>query len=394
MSDDKKDPAPAEAEPAGEAAAPARWPYPVGITVVVLSSLLGGQLLYARAAHRPAAAPLASRPRPVTVVTARVGRWQDDRRYIGTLEPWVQANVGPELVSAHVRAVSVRPGDTVRAHQVLATLDCRHVSTAVRANAATLQAARAQEQAHSSLAERYRSLAPQGFVADNDVLQQTSLSEADRARAQAAAANVASTRVAEDDCTLEAPFDGEVGARLADPGAFARPGSPLLTVLDRRVVRATAEVPETDFALVAPGTPMRLTLLASGQRVEARVSRRSPQGDAATRTVHLELDLPNAERSLPVNTTVELHLAVGTPREASTLPLAAAQVRGSSARLFVLEGDVARQRSVPVLGEREGTLYVTGVPEGARVVTEGRTLLEDGQRVAAREATPAPEAPR
>jgi len=35
------------------------------------------------------------------------------------------------------------------------------------------------------------------------------------------------------DCVLRAPFDGEIATRLVDPGAFVRPGTSIVSVIDR-----------------------------------------------------------------------------------------------------------------------------------------------------------------
>jgi hypothetical protein len=64
------------------------------------------------------------------------------------------------------------------------------------------------------------------------------------------------------------------------------------------------------------------------------------------------------------------------------MPLSAASVRGTKASLFVVEDGVARARTVSVLGESNGKVYLD--PElkpGSQIVTDGRALLNDGDRV-------------
>jgi multidrug efflux pump subunit AcrA (membrane-fusion protein) len=98
--------------------------------------------------------------------------------------------------------------------------------------------------------------------------------------------------------------------------------------------------------------------------------------------VHVEVDLPDADRSLPVNTTGEVAIAVGAPRPAVAIPLSAASITGARATLFVVEGDRARNKTFEVLGEQGSALYLeTSLRPGTRVVTEGRALLADGDRV-------------
>jgi multidrug efflux pump subunit AcrA (membrane-fusion protein) len=74
------------------------------------------------------------------------------------------------------------------------------------------------------------------------------------------------------------------------------------------------------------------------------------------------------------------------------LPLYVASVQGEKAVLFVVEGDIAHSRVVRVKGEIGGSLYVDStLAPGARVVVEGRPLLEDGDRVSAKESAPVTE---
>jgi RND family efflux transporter MFP subunit len=187
------------------------------------------------------------------------------------------------------------------------------------------------------------------------------------------------------DCVLRAPFAGEVSARAVDPGAFVHPGTAVATLIDRNTVRVTGDVPEADFNTVAAGTEVRLRALATSRELRAKISRRSPAADLSTRTVHVEIDVLNPERALPVGTTAELVIDVGAPVPASEVPLAAASVRGNKATLFVVEGQTARKSVYPVRGERGGSLFLdTALHPGAHVVTEGRALLRDGDRVDAK----------
>ena len=183
---------------------------------------------------------------------------------------------------------------------------------------------------------------------------------------------------------LHAPFDGEVGDRFVDPGAFVRPGTALVSVVDRSTVRFTGDVPEVDFQVVAPGTPVRIHIDATRQDVEGVVSRRAPHADSDARTVRFEVDLPNPGRVIPVDTTAEVVIDIGEPVPATEIPLYAATVRAGRATVFVLDGDIARARTVTQVGETGGSLFVERTLEpGSRVVTEGRALLNTGDRVAA-----------
>ena len=73
---------------------------PLAIAGGVAALLLLGGLMVWRADARTNKVALTSRPKPVTVVRSKAVMYRPTRTYVGTLQPWVQANVGPQLVSA------------------------------------------------------------------------------------------------------------------------------------------------------------------------------------------------------------------------------------------------------------------------------------------------------
>ncbi len=167
-----------------------------------------------------------------------------------------------------------------------------------------------------------------------------------------------------------------------DPGAYVHPGQSIAVVIDRSTVRVEADVPEEDFDLVRPGVKVDIVALAIGQHLVGTIARRSPAADGSTRTVHFEIDIADPNRTLPVGTTAELSVASGAPVPASEIPLSAAAVKGSKATLFLADGGRAHKVVVDVLGEKAGRLFVDkSLAANALVITEGRTLLKEGEHV-------------
>lgn len=339
--------------------------------------------LTARATSVGGVSALSARPKLVSVLGAHAAVWRGTREYVGAVEPWVEAKIGPQFMSAYLSTVLVRPGAAVKKGEVLATLDCRSATASGQAVEMQAQAIQARQRATASEAARLAQMLDGGFASENEVEQKLAQNQEQEAQVLATLANVEVRSLESADCVLKAPFDGDVDQRFLDPGAFARPGVPVLRLVDRSTLRLVADVPETDYGLVAPGTPVRVTLLATGQSLEATVTRRSPMAEPATRTIRVEMDVPDQERRLPVGTTARMSIDIGLPRDAVELPLSAATVHGHEATLFVVEGVTAHRREATVLGERGGNLYLGGLAPGERVVTQGRTTLLDGDRVAA-----------
>lgn len=380
----------------GEASAPPPRSRVVPVALIGLTAaiVLAGTALLMRAEARTNKVALASAPRPVSVIEAQGATYRKTRSYVGTLEAWQEADVGPQLVSAYVDAVLVRPGSIVKKGDVLATLDCRNANAGSQAVAAQARALDARMRAMASETARYRGLLDGGYVAPNEVEQRTAATSAQEAEIGAARARLLGTALQVNDCILRSPFDGEVATRSADPGAFVRPGTAIATVVDRTAARLVVDVPEVDFPFVSPGTEARVTLLATKRTTVARISRRTPAADAATRTVRFEIDLPDPERQIPVGTTGEVRIEIGEPVQATALPAHAGTVRNGKVTVYMVEGDVAHARVVPLLGEAAGQLYLdTKLAPGSRIVTEGRALLSDGDRVAAKVEAPAAPVP-
>lgn len=368
---------------------------PLGIGAGVLAILAIGALMLWRADARTNKVALSSLPKGVTVVAARAAKFRARRTYIGSIEPWIAASIGPQFISAFVETVLVRPGAVVKRGQVLATLDCRNASAVTQAAAMQARALDAEQVALAHQAARVSEMAQNSFASLDEAEQKSARSAAQAAAVLASRAQLMSRSLEERDCVQRAPFDGEIESRSIDPGAFVRPGAAIVSMIDRRIVRISTDVPEGDFGFVPPGTPVRIHMLATSKDEQGLITRRAPGADASTRTVHIEIDLDDPARRWPVRTTAELSIDVGQPVTATELPLFAASLRGGKASLFVVEGETARLLTVPVVGEASGRLFVDpALKPGAWVVTEGRALLHDGDKVAARlDASDEPTAP-
>lgn len=355
----------------------------------VLVTMIG---LYLHAAAMTNHMALASQPKGVLVQRASSSPYRPVRGYVGTVEPWDAARVGPQYISAYVGTVLVRPGAVVRRGEVLATLDCRNASAASREIAAKAEALEEEQAALEHEAERTKEMQAGGFASANELEQRTAKSAAQKAEVESLRASLISRRLEEDDCVLRAPFGGEIAERYVDPGAYVRPGDAVVRVIDRGKVRVVADAPESDFNVVAPGTPVAIDVEALDSRLDGKVSRRAPAADETTRTIHFEIDLPNAvsegspngkmARAIPVGATARLVIAYGALHPATVVPLVAATVRGAKATVFTVEDGVAKRVVVPVLGEEAGQLYLAPtLRAGTEVVIEGRALLDDGDRV-------------
>jgi membrane fusion protein, multidrug efflux system len=361
-----------------------RIPLVIAVGVIAILILASALAWHAQAGTNQVA--LASSPKPVTGVAAKAEPFRTVHTYVGSLRPWVEAHVGPQFISAYVDTVLVRPGAVVKKGEVLATLDCRDASAQTAAASAEARAIATRQLAVEHEAARTSSLLAGGFVSSNESEILTARSGSEAAELAAQKAHLSRNALYVNDCVLRAPFDGEVSVRLVDPGSFVRPGTEMVGVVDRTTVRMTADAPEDDFDSIAPGTRVDVHVLAIDLHIPATITRRAPNANPGTRTVHFEIDIENGDRRTPVDTTGQIRMAVGKPIPATAVPIKAVKIEESKATLFTVVGNVAHLQTEAELGEVGSEVFFApdALPAGTMVVVEGQALLEEGDRVVAK----------
>ncbi len=140
---------------------------PIVIGVLAGVVLVAGAFMVVHAESKTNKTALNSCPKLVTVIESEAATFRPTRTYVGTLEPWVEAKIGPQLVSAYVDTVLVRPGAVVKKGEVLATLDCRNASASSQAVAMQTRALEARQQAISHESTRVQGPLDGGFVSPN-----------------------------------------------------------------------------------------------------------------------------------------------------------------------------------------------------------------------------------
>jgi len=298
----------------------------------------------------------------MTAVTVVDSVLPDVTEAVGTAAPLLSATLSTKLM-ATVTAVHVQEGATVRAGQLLVSLDVRDIDARSAQAAGNLQSAEAMLADADVQTARMRAL-----YADSAAPKaQLDAAEAGLARA---AAMVAAARggVAEAEAVrtygaLRAPFAGVVTQRLVDPGAFAAPGMPLITVQQSSSLRVSAMVPPTATRTLSRGASVGLTIEGVETRgtIEGVVA--TPSGGLFT----VNVLVPNRDGTLPTGGSATL-LLPGAPRAVRLIPLSAVTREGDLTGVLVKTATGADRRWVR-LGRTRGTFVevLSGVNAGETV---------------------------
>jgi RND family efflux transporter MFP subunit len=228
-------------------------------------------------------------------------------------------------------------------------------------------------------------------VAEVQVLTQESqvrLSEAQvetyRAARHLAETNLANTR-------LMAPFAGYVSQRNLDNGASVSAQSAgtsttsvgILVMQDIETVKLQIEVPERDIARVMVGAPVSITADPyQGQTFAGKVGRVVHSLDPRTRTMGVEVDIPNADRRLKPGMFARAEVLVDTRKGALTVPVEALRVGEARPSVMVVKSGVVEPVVVELgLSDSRFVEVRQGLSEQDQVIMQGKDLVKPKQKV-------------
>ncbi len=295
----------------------------------------------------------------------------------GTAEAFFEADLGAK-VSGYVAELLVDIGTPVAAGQVLARIAVPELGAARSAASASVDALESEHNRMVTLVER-------GSVT------QRALDEA-RDRLEGARAGLREIDEQMRYATIEAPFDGIVTSRAIDPGdmvfqASSPKGSdqPLLRVARVDIIRIKTYVPENDAVWADVGDPATVTFDAlPGQTFSSRLARISGALDPSTRTMQVEIDVPNPDgRILP---GLYGHTEITLESRGGALALPASSVHftdDGTAYVYVISPDNVAQRRPVSVGFDDGNWLeiADGLSRGDRVADGLVGGLEDGEQV-------------
>jgi multidrug efflux system membrane fusion protein len=205
---------------------------------------------------------------------------------------------------------------------------------------------------------------------------------------ESARAALAAAETERDRGVIRAPWDGVVSDLSVEVGkaALSFMGADLLTMVSLDPMLAVVEVSERKLAGIKVGDPAEVRLV-TGETVKGKIRFVSKTASQSTRTYRVEVEVPNPDGAIPDGLTAEVAVPL-VPVEASRLPRSALTISSNGdlgVRVVSGEGIVGFV-SVGVVEDEQTAMWVSGIPDGARVIVQGQDFVREGQKVEAVEA--------
>lgn len=349
--------------------------------------------------------------RPVAVPVASVQEGVAVRVYgLGTVEARIVSNVGFE-VGAALTDLAADSGDAVAKGQVLARLHTAEQEARVARARAAVEAARATSgkaeanvlRARAVLAQREATNARQQELVGRNAISAQAAEEAQRdvdvasadlavaeSEVKVAAAQIADAEAALryeavllDHHVLRAPFDAVVVARHVEAGTVVRAGEPIFTLMDPGTVWTLAYIDEARAGTIALGQPAEVRQRSLPHEVfGGTVARIGIESDRVNEERRVWIGCDRCPAEVYLGEQAEVRITVATLAQALLVPeIAVSGFDGHQGRVWVVRN--GRLAEVPVVfGHRTEDArleIVSGVPEGARVVSAPVKGLAEGR---------------
>lgn len=367
-------------------------------------------------------APETTQPASVAEVTR--GTLANTLKVAGEFLPYQEVELHAK-VAGYIRRINVDIGDKVRAGQVLATLDVPELQAQVQGAQAGVRQTQAEivrakndvarAEANYTAVHSAASRLKQASEARPGLIAQQELDDA-QARDQESAAQVDAAKSAfdamqqrlgvsqaqqqqvssmADYSRIVAPFDGVVTARYADTGALIQAGTsnagsaPVVKIAQISTLRLRLPVPDDIVPFVHDGDSASIRIDALNRTLTGKVARTTDALDPATRTMQVEIDVPNRDGSLSPGMYAEVTLNVKRAQDALVVPVQAVDRAGRQPTVLVVNPQHrVEQRTVQTgLATANRVEILSGLREGEQVIVANQSSFQAGEVVSPKQSS-------
>jgi membrane fusion protein, multidrug efflux system len=315
---------------------------------------------------------VASKIEEIAVNTAKLQYKDLSTDYVvnGNFEP-IQEMTFPSEMSGRIVKVLVNEGDYVRVGQTLAT---------IKKDAIEVDMTQAQNNLQNAIIDnqRYENAFKTGGVTKQQV-------DHSRLQLKNARAAVEAQGLRVRDTNVKATIAGVVNKRYIEPGSVVAPGAQMFDIVNVSRLKLKVAVNESEIVNLRVGQNVKvLASVLPDDEFVGKITFIAPKADASLNfPVEVEVSNNNKLKAGMYGTAVFSQANDAAATKALAVIPSSAFINGvSSNTVFVVENGVAKLTKVVsgrVIGDEVEIL--SGLKQGAEVVTSGQINLTDGSKV-------------
>jgi RND family efflux transporter MFP subunit len=362
--------------------------------VIIGALLIGGILvLIARVFHASALAAETElhAKQYVTTISPKAGGGGLPLTLPGTLQGINEATVYART-NGYILRWTKDIGSSVKKGELLAEIATPEVDQELSQAVAAQQQAASSENLAKSTAERWKSLRDKDAVTQQDLDERQSTYIQAQANLASAQANTARLRNLQNFNRVVAPFDGVLTSRNIDVGDLVDAGNggvgrALFTVAQIDPLRLYVFVPQAYAQQVKAGDEVTVSMAEhQGGEYKGTIARTARAIDTGTRTMQVEIRVPNPKDALIAGAYVQVTLPIRQDGSALIVPTNVLLFRPDGPRVATVDGGGHVRLSTVKLGTDFGSsvAVLSGLKADDRIVLNPADSLADGDIVTLR----------
>ncbi len=242
-------------------------------------------------------------------------------------------------VSADVREVLVREGESVKAGQILIRMDASEYQAKLDQARGGLQAAQGQLDIATQTRNNNKALLDKGFISKNAF-------DNAQSQFQIAISNVKSARGVLDvaqkalnDTVIRAPIAGQISIRAVQPGEKVAIDNKLLEIVDLQKMEMEAAVPAGDIVNVTAGQEVELRIEGLPDVIPGKLTRIKPSIQVGSLSILVYIQVDNPQGLLKMGMFAEAKLTLTRKNNVLTVPQSAIQIEGGKSVVYAIENE-------------------------------------------------------
>jgi RND family efflux transporter MFP subunit len=283
-------------------------------------------------------------------------------------------------------------GSEVAKGELLAIIAAPEIDEELSQAIAAQQQAASGESLAKSTADRWKGLRESDSVSQQDLDERLSAYQQAQANLASAKANTARLRNLQNFNQVIAPFAGVVTSRSIDVGDLVDAGNggagkTLFTIAQTDPLRLYVYVPQVYAGQVKVGDAVTVSLPEhAGQEYQGTIARTARAIDVGTRTMQVEIRVPNPHGALLAGAYVQASLPIKQDAAALLVPTNVLLFRPAGPRVAVLDAAGRVSLTAVSLGTDFGSsvAILSGLKPDDRIVLNPADSLADGDVVVAR----------
>ena len=308
-------------------------------------------------------------PMPAEVVSVKMRKMTDTFESVGTIEAIEEITIVSEI-DATIKSLPFQEGGFVKKGDLIAQLDDTQLAAEVSRNEALYIQSQARYKRIKVLVDQKVST-PQEL---DDALATLKVAESDL---ELAKARLAKTKIT-------APFDGTIGTRKVNVGAFIRTGEEITELVNLNNLRVIFSVPERYLGELKTDSPISIySSVYPGYEANGKIKAIEPILNSQTRNVNVVGHLNNPGLKFRSGMSANIVVTLSERPHALVVPNQAVFANGDQSFVYVVQKDSTVAQVPITLGLQLSDVVevVSGLQNGMQVVQAGQQKLYPGAKI-------------